>query len=387
MVTDIVVRLAVDGEWQEALDLANSVFQPLDLEHVLPLFFAPENLHNLAVATVEGHIVSLVGAIRFTVRAGPFVYDVAHVGSVCTHERWRGRGLASRLLAFHLDVLRSRGVDLVVISGQRGLYVHAGATPAGLMRWYTIAPQRNDELAMTPLTPANAPIAAAMWALEPVTIVRTPDAWRRGLGAWPDRAGWTRQAMLVGDPPQAYVVLDHAPNREGSAVRELAGVRPQAVKAAQHLAAAAGSAAVGVPVPEWDRALVHELASWTSEVGGWPAPGTYHHIDAVRTLGRLWPDLVPLPPTAPVYPQPGTYRLLDPLRTYHRLWPQLAQLDPAVSAYQLQAMEHEYQLIGPDTLVQGDAAWVCRLLMGADGRTVSPALPIPLPWWSGITWG
>lgn len=317
------------------------------------------------MAALPDRLVGLVGALPYTVHAGPFTYTAAGIGAVCTDPAWRGRGLAGRLLALQWRILASRGVDLAIISGDRSLYRRAGATPAGPAHRFQLTALAHPGLALTPLTAQNIELAARLWAMQPVRIERDPTIWQTAIAgaAFPPSR---RFASLVGDPPRAYVVLDTpAPGTSGLArIFELAGEAAAAVAAARHLAAAAGTGAIEVIAPDWDFALGREL--------------TRHATTSCRVH------------------QPGTYCLPDPLRTFERLQPLLAALDPATATWRLWPEEQGFVLEGPpadrDAVPGPTSGWaesatqVCRLLFGADGAALSPALPVPLPCWQGFNY-
>jgi hypothetical protein len=88
----VEVRLAHAEERAPAIALACTVFERPDLAQMLPSFYAGDNLRHLVVARAEGHIVSMVSAVPFAVRAGRYAYRAAHLGSVCTAPSWRGKG-------------------------------------------------------------------------------------------------------------------------------------------------------------------------------------------------------------------------------------------------------------------------------------------------------
>jgi GNAT superfamily N-acetyltransferase len=334
------------------------------LESALPIFLGAENLRYWFVAVAGSRFVAAVGAHIFPVRAGPFSYQAAHIGAVCTLPEWRGQGIASRLLGFQADLLRSYDVDVGFISGGRDLYTRAGATEAGAMYWRRLSADDSSGALVRRLTDDDAGELYRLWAMEPISIVRTPATWARGLKAVPDRLGWNRAVAVVGDPPLAYVVVDADPDREHAELREMAGSRRFATVGARHIAAQLGCKDIEVPVPSWDAWLEEETA----------------HAEPLAGISSLSPSSSPV--------ARATYVLLDPVRMFRRQLPLLRQLDPHLPDLELQLASEGYVLRGPDGEVStGDGAWACRLMFGVDGHTLSSALPIALPWWFGITYG
>ena len=96
-----------------------------------PQLFNEPNLDNLLVFVDDGRVVSHVGMIqRWAGLAGCRV-RVACVGSVSTYEEYRDRGLATGLFEAACRKAKADGVDLMMISGGRGLYRRAGAADVG----------------------------------------------------------------------------------------------------------------------------------------------------------------------------------------------------------------------------------------------------------------
>ena len=373
----IEVRVPNVGERGQIIAVVDEVFRgsagaPESLEPALPIFLDDENLKYWFVAVASSRIVAAVGAHVFGVRAGPFSYQAAHIGVVCTLPKWRGQGIASRLLDFQADLLRSCNVDVGFISGGRELYTRAGATEAGAMCWRRLPANHSSGEMIRPLTDDDLRELYRLWAMEPVSIERTPATWARGLRAVPDRLGWRRAVAVIGHPARAYVVVDADPDLEHADLREMAGSRRLAVLGACHVAAQLGCKDVNIPVPSWDTWLEEETAD-----------------------AELLAAASSLSPTSGSPIAGATYVLFDPVRMFRRQLPLLHQLDPHLPDLELQRASEGYALRGPGGAIRGlggavstgDRAWACRLLFGVDGRKLSPALPIPLPWWFGVTYG
>ena len=114
--------------------LANSVFRtrrPGRMELQYPLLYEEGNLSNWRLALAGGAVVSMAGVLPLEVRIQGRCVRVCSLGSVCTHPRWRRRGIAFALLrALEARMLES-GVRVMLISGGGGLYERFGATRAG----------------------------------------------------------------------------------------------------------------------------------------------------------------------------------------------------------------------------------------------------------------
>ncbi len=102
-----------------------------------PALFTPANAPNLrVVADAGGALLAHAGSVRGHMRMGAFEVAAAAHGAVTTRADLRGQGLGSALVADAMRVLAADGVAVLTISGDRSLYLRAGAAPAGrCCRW------------------------------------------------------------------------------------------------------------------------------------------------------------------------------------------------------------------------------------------------------------
>jgi predicted N-acetyltransferase YhbS len=96
-----------------------------------PRLFHPDNASNLLVMDDGDRIVSHVGMIQRWASLGGCTVRVACVGAVATAESHRGKGMATQLFQAACTKTRHDGVDFMLISGGRGLYLRAGAEHVG----------------------------------------------------------------------------------------------------------------------------------------------------------------------------------------------------------------------------------------------------------------
>ena len=144
-------RAARKEELQDLIDLINYVFRVSaskepDMHICFPLFISENNLDNLLVYADRktGKPISHLG-----LWINDFSYfgesmKIGYIGSVCTHPDYRGQGLASKLLDVAFQQLEQNGVDLLLVSGSRSLYVRAGCRVVGVVNWYTIPKKEQD---------------------------------------------------------------------------------------------------------------------------------------------------------------------------------------------------------------------------------------------------
>lgn len=242
-------------------NLANSVFRrdrTGDMAAEYPLLFAPENLQQIAVIRTGGEIVAMAGAVLRDLQLGPICWKAALWGSVATDPAHRGRGLASLLIEKQIERHQQKEVALILISGDRGLYLRRGFGRWG--EFCTSDLPAEVEAAATDLREAGTADIPALQRLheqEPVRFCRPAADWRMML----------QSRMLENAPGRIYVAQRHGVPVAYVAVRrgrreaedlfccvELAGDRAAAASAARALAAEAGLPAVRLVLPAADPA-------------------------------------------------------------------------------------------------------------------------------------
>src|SRR3990172_2832725 len=117
---------------------ASASYPPERVPGEYPHLFKEPNRENLRTIVAGNRPVSLVGIHERTTHYPRFTIKVGSIGSVCTYKEFRGRGLATRLMNHCERRMRARGVDLVIVSGGRGLYRRLEYEPAGLERRYVV---------------------------------------------------------------------------------------------------------------------------------------------------------------------------------------------------------------------------------------------------------
>ncbi len=118
----------------EAIALANRVFRKDggDMGKDYPLLFSPENVKNILCVEEDGKIVSLFGLLFRQIQIFSAMIKASLVGSVCTDERYRGRGYSTFLMNEAGDYSKEKGASLMLISGDNSIYRKFGAVDAGV---------------------------------------------------------------------------------------------------------------------------------------------------------------------------------------------------------------------------------------------------------------
>jgi GNAT superfamily N-acetyltransferase len=240
-----IPRALADSEWPALRGAVNVVFRPDggDLTHDSPLLFEPANRENLRVIVQDDQIASHAGFVTREAMVLRRCVRIACIGAVFTAVAERGRGLATRVL---LDALgRGRpGADLVMASGDRGLYRRHGFEPVPPLARFRL-PAAASPGAGLEIRAANAPDLDAMAALydaENVHFVRPIADWQRlfDAGMLVD-APASFSVVVRGGQIVAYIAAQRGGKRADGSVRprrilEFAGDRTAIADAAPTLA-------------------------------------------------------------------------------------------------------------------------------------------------------
>lgn len=285
------------------VDLANHVFRANrsgDMGREYPTLFRRDALEQMRIILHEGRPVSHVGVVFSDVWLLGCRVRVASIGAVCTDPDFRGHGLAGRLMDDAIRHARSRGVSIMLISGDRTLYARRGAFHAGAFARYTIPAQGLpglDGRTLEPVTadaPAVAREALRLFEAEPIRYLRDIDDYRMQLGSRNvmNRPGET---ILVRRHGRAEAVLSvNLPGcvpeqKDVLIVQEMAGSRLGVLAAAGAVAREHGAARVQVEAyaADLNLAAVADQAGAKREVA--PFPGTVKILAASLLWRTFWP--------------------------------------------------------------------------------------------------
>ncbi len=358
-------RMADAHDMGRVAALADRVFRPDRPRHmadVFPHLYARQNAHHWCIAEEAGHVISIVGAMVWTVILGGASVVVASVGSVATDERYRRQGISTRLLSLAAASLRDEGAHLMLISGERPLYLRFGARPIGLVEWYALP---------------KAFVPSRAFEIRAVDPIRDSAAVARLYRC--------RSTRFVRPLPLLEVLLRQQPLtevEEGKSAAFLAYERGVAV-----------SYASVIHRPSCGR-KASQLAEWAGDPNG-----------VLDGLTRL-PDWRDSGMTIPVLPEEGDLRgALAPLRPVRQTsFPWLAKIIDGVGLgrdleavwAELSAHPPRIEETGPDRyrVTRGEEAWevdaatLTRMVFAHDVRERSTSLddvwPSPAPWPAGL---
>lgn len=109
-----------------------------------PLFLNERNADSLFIAEDDGRIIAHNGIMLGKIMINGHDVTMASMGAVCTDPDYRGQGIATRVLHEALAWLRDKGVGLLTISGDRGLYTRNGAVHTSGAKRFTLAGRSTD---------------------------------------------------------------------------------------------------------------------------------------------------------------------------------------------------------------------------------------------------
>ncbi len=251
---------------------------------------------------LDGTVVSHVGIRERKVLISGCWIGVGSIGSVATEERYRNRGLATRLMERAIRRIDEDGGDVMFVSGDRGLYRRLGCVGAGIFRKLTAAKRdlkvfEDPSLNVRRAEKQETISLVKIYQAEAVRWHRTLKDFREGLegGGAPlwrrveplliERDGKSLAYLLVQTPKQD--------DRERSGIliaSEYAGSRTAVLSAARALLEKRGYDRMFFYVPEHDLEMLYNAGrtGMAAEMGTLPG-----HTFKIVNLKRLIEDLSP----------------------------------------------------------------------------------------------
>jgi GNAT superfamily N-acetyltransferase len=250
------------------------------------------------VITHRGRIVSHTGIYPLRFVAGPRSVMVGGIGAVATEPAYRGKGMMSAFLDYSTRWMRSHGMPVSILWGDRLRYARYGWEPAGLSWGFGINQRSAGALAkfrepVRELEGAG-PHLDALFGLHqalPLRVDRDPGEFGLVLG----KAGRRIFAAFGGRKPTAFVVASG--RREGGGKRPgdwwniqmMAGSRTGILSIIRWFLAGPGTRGVGGQVPvEW-RNYLNDLIDCADHWGGTglSALGQVKVVDLKGTMSAL----------------------------------------------------------------------------------------------------
>src|SRR5574339_609870 len=156
-------------------------------EEILAGYLPPRRGGTYAIFD-QGRPVSQIGIFHDQIRVYDGIIRAGSIGGVCTHPYHRRQGLASRLLEHCTEQLVKEGARLMLISGDEGIYTHAGNVPQGKFMYFSIKPEQKvqwrdapADLLLRRATGADALLCSQLYQAEPVHFIRQPSDFSAAL--------------------------------------------------------------------------------------------------------------------------------------------------------------------------------------------------------------
>lgn len=395
-------RAATPEETGELHRLITDVFgtgdMPADqVPDEYPLIFRDKDADSRRVICVDGKIVSYVGLhIRTAVFFGCEI-KVGSVGGVCTHPAHRGRGLATILMNHCESFMRDAGIDLVIVSGERGLYRRLEYELAGSVSVYRIladSAQNNGGYAIRDATQADLSQMARLYQQLPVRFRRPLEDFRIALDAiWMDRVIDQRHALVAerGGALQAYLTYTVDDSGEDSGVSDPAATvgQPSFLLDGESI----GAVSVGSRIAnEFAGGAGAILALARAAAGRAGAP--HFDLSVAGAYRELLSECDSQGYPRHVTHQPGTFKLLAPSRFLAVIKPLLIERAGADIADRLAISKTDgvymLELKGQRYRIGRDADLLDLIFepgletgSGPDGRlgdVVAACFPLPMVW-------
>lgn len=139
------VRLLNHSEIEEAVRLSDSIFRDSEQKSMgdaFPFIFS-ESIKQSFGAFEDNKLVSFIGLVPATMQINGARLNVYSLGSVCTHPDFRNKGYAGQILNTIKKHINKAGASLLLVSGDRSLYIRNHCFPFGCIHQFTL---RNDQL-------------------------------------------------------------------------------------------------------------------------------------------------------------------------------------------------------------------------------------------------
>ncbi|MEH7253745.1 GNAT family N-acetyltransferase [Neobacillus niacini] len=133
-------RLLQQGEFQQAIDLADRVFRKeghLSMGIAFPQVFSTA-LNQSYGAFIDEKLVSFIGLVPSLLHIEGAEVQAFSIGAVCTEPDFRKRGLANTLLQIIFEHVNKSGASVLFISGNLPIYMKQGCNYYGKMNQYKI---------------------------------------------------------------------------------------------------------------------------------------------------------------------------------------------------------------------------------------------------------
>lgn len=292
-------RAVKPEEFESLGELVGTVFRPNSPPRMIaeyPQLFNADNFENLRVCVEDGRCVSHVGMIEREASLFGCPIGVCCIGAVATYKEYRGQGLASACFDDAVQKAYQDGVDLMIVSGDRGLYRMRGCLRVGNGRDFNLTADTLTGFKDLPVVTVETMTEEALsqmretYRREPVRFLRPLEdyqyAWQSGfvMNQYVDFL-----AVRADGGYSGYLVLQRPNEYQWAAIAEFAGDRRAILAALPQIFTRYKVEGLGWHVPQHDT-LFRALCEGAG-LQGEPAStsGTYKLIHFTQLMQRLRP--------------------------------------------------------------------------------------------------
>ena len=281
--------------------LTDIVFRP-GMPEQYPQLFNTDNLDNLRVCFDKRVCVSHVGMVQRNALLMGCRIRVCCIGAVATHPDYRNKGLASACFDSAVQKAHSDGVDVMIVSGGRGLYIRNGCLNLG--RDYRVnadqdALSRVDigNVDVISMLDGNPELVKECYRREPVRFVRPPADYDYFL-----QSGWAMNSpaeiLMIHEQTGAgqkrgaflgYIVLRKQEPGKSTTLIEYGGDRHAVLAALPQVLSKYGLTGVSFQVMGSDKVMQSLCEREAFEMTPTSASGTIKLINFPQLMTRMRP--------------------------------------------------------------------------------------------------
>lgn len=214
----------------KAIQLSINTFKS-NMGEQFTLLFSPKNQKHMFLGLDKTQVVSMVNYFPTQVTVDGTHFLVASIGSVCTHEAYRGQNIASQLLKNAEQQMLLEGVDFTIISGSGGIYERFGAIDVGYLYRYRMpksALSLNQAIQIRPYRDDDFEAVYKLYQQEKRRYLRTKAVFKQLLISQRTPDEDCDYPMFVVEESNrivGYLIMNHTQNDSRISIKEFAGHR------------------------------------------------------------------------------------------------------------------------------------------------------------------
>lgn len=293
-------RLRAD-EFEQAIQLSDKTFREqghTSMGQAYPHVFSSELQQSFGAFEGET-LVSFMGLVPTPLKVGASTLSVFSLGSVCTHEDYRQQGISTMILKEVYRYINEAAASLLLVSGDRGMYMRNQCYHFGKVNKYTISKlaQTKDSSAVEIRQGQSSDIFEVDRIRRKTEVQYDSSIWEWQVlfdaSAFPSNFKM-KQSLYVATRDgvmEGYVVMGiptDESTREQAIVTEWGGDSEVVYEIFRNLLAQEIVQEIELMIP-WHEKLCEELSELPFEEQ--KNSGTIHIVNATRLLEQLMPYL------------------------------------------------------------------------------------------------